>query len=102
MKTLKIFKYVGFGILGIGFIFLAIYLTMCLWNWLIPSLFNGPAMSFWQTAGLFLLSKILLTGVSPGSHDRSYKKTWRKKYQEKYNRFHSGGEEGNPAPQVQD
>ena len=86
MKTLNVLKYVGFGILGIGFIFLAIYVTMCLWNWLIPSLFHGPDLSFWQTAGLFLLSKILLTGIAPGgSHDKS-KKDWRRKYHGKYSK----------------
>ncbi len=91
MKTLNVLKYVGFGILGTGFIFLAVYITMSLWNWLVPSLFNGPVLNFWQTAGLFLLSKILLTGIAPGgSHDRS-KKDWRSKYHYKYNKTH--GEE---------
>jgi hypothetical protein len=78
MKTLKVLKYVGFGILGLGFIILAVFVTMSLWNSLIPSLFNGPVLTFWQTAGLFILSKILLTGVAPGGHDRS-KKDWRRK-----------------------
>ena len=79
MKTLRILKYVGFGILGLGFIILAIFVTMSLWNALIPELFRGPVLTFWQTAGLFLLSKILLTGVAPGRHDR-YKRDWRRKY----------------------
>ena len=79
MKTLRILKYVGFGILGLGFITLTIYLVMCLWNSLIPLLFHGPVITFWQTAGLFLLSKILLTGIAPGSHDR-HKYDWRRKY----------------------
>jgi len=83
MKTLKILKFAGFGILGIGFITLAVFVTMSLWNWLIPSLFNGPVLGFWQTAGLFILSKILLTGVSPGSHNRS-SKDWRTKYHDNY------------------
>lgn len=92
MKTLNVLKYVGFGILGIGFIFLAVFITMSLWNWLVPSLFHGPELNYWQTAGLFLLSKILLTGIAPGSsHDRS-KRDWRKKYHYKYCREH-GDEE---------
>jgi hypothetical protein len=80
MKALKILKYVGFGILGIGFVFLFIYVTMCLWNWLIPSLFHGPVLSYWQTAGIFLLSKILLTGIAPGNHSSDYKKRWHGRY----------------------
>jgi hypothetical protein len=79
MKTLRILKYVGFGILGIGFITLAVFLTMSLWNALIPQLFHGPVLTFWQTAGLFLLSKILLTGVAPGPRDRN-RHDWRRKY----------------------
>ncbi len=37
-------------------------LVMWLWNWLIPELFNGPMISFWQALGLMLLSKILFRG----------------------------------------
>jgi hypothetical protein len=84
MKNLRFLKYVGFGILGLGFMALAIFVTMSLWNWLIPILFHGPELTFWQTAGLFLLSKILLTGVAPGGHARSYRKDWRYRYNEKY------------------
>ncbi|HUW93986.1 MAG TPA: hypothetical protein VMV74_12535 [Bacteroidales bacterium] len=83
MKTLRVLKYVGFGILGIGFMILVVFGVQALWNWLIPELFNGPVLSFWQTAGLLLLSKILLTGVAPG-HQNSGKKEWKRKYHEKY------------------
>lgn len=84
MKALRILKYVGFGILGLGFVTLAVFLTMYLWNSLIPLLFHGPVLTFWQTAGLFLLSKILLTGVAPGNSHSHGKKDWRKKYNDKY------------------
>jgi hypothetical protein len=47
-------------------------------------LFHGPVLTFWQTAGLFLLSKILLTGVAPGGHSGRYKKDWHHRYYEKY------------------
>jgi hypothetical protein len=83
MNALRILKYVGFGILGLGFIILAVFVTMSLWNTLIPSLFHGPVLTFWQTAGLFILSKILLTGVSPGSHHHS-RNDWKMKYHGKY------------------
>jgi len=83
MKTLKVLKYVGFGILGLGFVFLCIYFVMLLWNGLIPSLFHGPVLSYWQTAGLFLLSKILLTGVAPGNH-RHGNREWKGKYHDKF------------------
>ena len=35
-----------------------------LWNWLIPELFNGPTLTFWQAAGLELLSCLLIKGNS--------------------------------------
>jgi hypothetical protein len=101
MKTLKVFRYVGFGILGIGFIILAVFITMSLWNWLVPSLFNGPAVNFWQTAGIFLLSKILLTGLAPGSRrDYRYKNDWRRKYHEKYQKHFTEGKESETLPEV--
>lgn len=33
---------------------------MWLWNWLVPELFNGPTITFWQSAGLFVLCNMLL------------------------------------------
>ena len=87
MKTLTVLKYAGFGILGLGFLILAIFGVQALWNWLIPELFNGPVLSFWQTVGIFFLSKILLTGVAPGSH-HNHKKDWRKKFHEKFKKTH--------------
>ncbi|HEX2395268.1 MAG TPA: hypothetical protein VHI78_07980 [Bacteroidales bacterium] len=84
MKSLRFLKYVGFAILGIGFVILAIFVTMSLWNWLVPELFKGPTLSFWQTAGLFLLSKILLTGVAPGGRSHHPHRYWRHRYQQKY------------------
>ena len=35
-------------------------LIMWLWNWIVPSLFNGPEITFWQTAGLYLLINLLI------------------------------------------
>jgi hypothetical protein len=41
--------------------------TMYLWNWLVPSLFHGPIINFYQTVGLLVLSKILFGGFG-GKH----------------------------------
>jgi hypothetical protein len=85
MKNLRFLKYVGFAILGIGFVTLAIFVTMSLWNWLVPLLFHGPVLTFWQTAGLFILSKILLSGMAPHhGRNRKYGRDWRYKYNEKH------------------
>lgn len=85
MKTLKVLKYIGFGILGIGFVFFCIWMVMLLWNWLIPGLFHGPALNYWQTAGLFILSKIMLSGMAMGGQPGGkHRKTWKGKYHGKY------------------
>jgi hypothetical protein len=65
MKTLKVLKSIGLGILWLGGIALILFITMNLWNWLIPALFHGPIVTFWQTAGLIVLSKIFLSGFGP-------------------------------------
>ena len=64
-------------IIGIGFfIILAIfgfgYITMLLWNWLVPTLFAGPVITYWQTLGLLVLSKILFSGGGHGSGHRDH------------------------------
>ena len=89
MNALKVLKYTGFGILGVGAMFFFMWLVMLLWNALIPELFNGPELSYWQTAGIFILSKILLSGFGGGrsksSHSKSkHKSKWMSKYNEKY------------------
>jgi len=99
MKTLRVLKYVGFGILGFAFLVLVIFGVEALWNWLIPELFHGPVLTFWQTAGLFLLSKILLTGIAPGKqHD--HKRDWKKKCGEKYMSSMKEGQDISAAEQV--
>jgi hypothetical protein len=42
----------GFALLG--------FITMCLWNRLMPAIFHLPEISFWQTIGLMILSRLLL------------------------------------------
>ncbi|MDD2799228.1 MAG: hypothetical protein PHV20_11610 [Bacteroidales bacterium] len=37
-------------------------LVMFLWNWLVPSIFHLTAITFWQAAGLFALSRLLFGG----------------------------------------
>jgi hypothetical protein len=51
-------------ILGIiGILILAVilfgYPTMLLWNWLMPTIFNLPYITFWQACGINLLASIL-------------------------------------------
>jgi hypothetical protein len=47
----------------IGLLILAVilfgYPTLLLWNWLMPTIFNLPYITFWQACGLNLLASIL-------------------------------------------
>jgi hypothetical protein len=55
-----------------GFLVLAIWVIMLLWNHVLTAAVSGiHVISFWQAAGLFLLSKLLFGG---------FKKSWRKDY----------------------
>lgn len=44
-------------------IFFFAWLTYLLWNWLVPVLFGGPTISYWQALGLLALTKILFFGI---------------------------------------
>ena len=48
-----------------------------LWNWLLPTLFGLPPVTFWQALGLLALGRILFGGF--GLHGRSgshYRRRW--------------------------
>jgi len=55
--------------------------VMVLWNWLIPDIFNGPAVTYGQAVGLLLLSHILVRGWHGGTGWKSYR--WKHKLEEK-------------------
>lgn len=38
------------------------FVVMGLWNWLVPGVFGGRTITFWQALGLLILSKILFGG----------------------------------------
>jgi len=72
MKNSKVLRFAGFGLLGLGAIGLFVFITMLLWNGLIPLLFHGPVVTYWQTAGLIVLSKIIFSGFGHGHGGRRH------------------------------
>lgn len=44
--------------------------VMLLWNWLLPSIFGLPLITFWQSLGLLLLSKLFFGGFGPRGWSR--------------------------------
>ncbi len=83
-------KFLAFVALGLLAVFLIGFVTMSLWNWLVPVLFNGPFITFWQALGLLLLSKILFWGFGGKrhchGHDPKAGDHWKTKF---YNKFSS-------------
>lgn len=64
---------------------LLVAVVMLLWNWLMPTIFAIKAISFWQAAGLLVLSKILFgsfgghkhgwrPGMGFGKHNRMHER----------------------------
>lgn len=45
-------------------------LVMFLWNWLMPAIFHLTAITFWQAAGLFALSRLLFGGFHFKKHNQ--------------------------------
>ena len=83
----KFLKICGITIMGLaiaGLFALAFGLLLkALWNWLMPAIFGLGAITYWQAVGLFILAKLLFTGLHGhhGSHHehefpRKFK-TWR-------------------------
>ncbi len=48
------------------------YVTMALWNSLMPVIFHLPEITFWQTIGLMILSRLLLGGFGGHGHRSSH------------------------------
>lgn len=59
-RALKIVGYVLGGLtLAVFLGFLFGYFVMLLWNWLMPTLFGLPAVTFFQAVGIVILGKLI-------------------------------------------
>ena len=85
-------------VMGIVFLALFTYVVMLLWNWLVPELFTGPVVNYWQTLGILILSKILFAGFGHHKRDDLPKSRWRKKFEEKMNDTMSAADTGQSDP----
>jgi hypothetical protein len=71
--------------------------VMLLWNALIPALFAGPVLTFWQAVGLLVLCRVLFGGFRPhhrGHHHWKHRAAWRDRWHrmspEERDRFRDG------------
>ena len=69
MKNLAAVLGVALGAvaLAIVLIFLFTFPVMWLWNGLVPQLFHGPVLGFWQTFGLLVLVRLILPSSTKSS-----------------------------------
>ena len=70
----KVLIVLGFGLLAIGAMGLFAYVTMSLWNWLLPVIFGLPLITFWQAIGLLILRKIIFGGFGRGGRSHGGKR----------------------------
>ena len=57
------------------------YVTMYLWNWLMPYLFHLPAINFGMAVGLVILSKILFGSIRMKGEGWGYRRYWKAKWE---------------------
>ncbi len=91
----NILKGICFAIIIALAIFGFSYITMELWNWLMPDIFGLKMITYWQALGLLILGKILFSGFGGkgGRHHRCGHHRgwnghhrggmWRKRWEEK-------------------
>jgi len=46
--------------------------VMYLWNWLVPAVFGGPTVTYWQAFGMLILARILVGGLGGGHSDNKH------------------------------
>jgi hypothetical protein len=57
------------------------FIVMELWNAMIPELFHGPVLGYWQAVGLLLLSRLLLFAGPRGGPGGWRRNRWRRQWQ---------------------
>ena len=77
----RIGKFLLMAALGIAVV---AYLMMLLWNALIPELFKGPVISYWQSMGLLALSHMLFRGLGRWHHGHGWHRDrWKHRFEQK-------------------
>src|SRR5579864_964691 len=60
MKKRRIMRFLMFAPIAVLVAALVFWVVMGLWNWLVPPIFGWKAITFWQAAGLLILSRLVL------------------------------------------
>jgi hypothetical protein len=100
MKPLKIFGWIVMGLAGVtAFGFVLGLAVMFLWNWLMPTIFGLPEITYWQSVGLFILCHLLFKGHhGPGGRDHGPPR-WNRGRDRFADKVRGMVDEGCPQPQ---
>jgi hypothetical protein len=96
MRRNKAARILTVGLMAFFAFFLFGYVTMQLWNWLMPAIFGLRVITFWQALGLLILGKILFGGFHKhaggrgGGWRRHMAERWEKMTPEERERFRAG------------
>ena len=77
----QVFKIIGLFLLFVVAFILFGYVTMELWNWLMPQLFKLPTIDFKMAMGLVILSKILFSGIRVKTEPMGQRRIWKAKWE---------------------
>ena len=87
-RSLWLKKAVKFVFFAALFVAIATFATMSLWNWLMPMIFHLPLLTFWQTLGLLVLSRILTGGFGRGGQGGWARgRAWKRQMQQRMEAF---------------
>ncbi len=98
MNKMKGYWIAKMALMVILFFVVVSAVLMYLWNWLLPEIFGLPVITFWQAAGILLLSKIIFGFGKKGGPPRGgpswkhkwsnmseeQKQQWKEKFKEKW------------------
>ena len=78
MKSHWLMRGLRFALLAVVLASAVVFGIHALWNWLVPTLFRGPAISLPQTLGLLLLLRLLGAGLGRLARpaDRPRRRAW--------------------------
>jgi hypothetical protein len=81
MKRYRFLKALKVALFATAIAALVSFVVMNLWNVLMPAIFGLHAITFWQSLGLLVLSKILFGGFRPGMGGGA---PWRRRMRERW------------------
>ena len=95
MKTHWMLRVLKFAVLAVLAVVVFGFVTLHLWNWLLPGLFGWKLITFWQAVGLVILSKIFFGGFrgrpGGGMHWRHrMRERWEQMTPEEREKFREG------------